>query len=294
MSTPPTGDDQAIVDLEEQTTARVRHAVEAALAAGLTAAAIVAAGTAVLAIVRAAVRRAVQVGAATVARVAPRRRGRRRARPRAVQVSPRLEGVLTRQIRDAVERAVAGLRGMAGEEAARERAAQLGRRLAGIAATTVNQAAAAGVDAAARQAGADGIMWVAERNACLHCTALSGRIVPVGRPFPWRATYADRPLRWAGFDGRPPRHPFCRCRVRAVWGDAQGVAAALQREARRSVVRGFSLPSESQAARLRAAGRLLRRGANLPGDVEAYGRAAVRRSRFPRGRDVPRAGRRAP
>jgi len=136
-------------------------------------------------------------------------------------------------------------------------------------------------------------MWVAERDGCLTCTALSGQIVKVGQRFPQNRTFGDKPLLWRGFTGRPPRHPNCRCRVRPVWGDGQGAAVALRREARRSVVRGFSLPSESEAARLRAADRLLRRGAGLPPTVEDYGREAVRQGRFPRGRAVPTgAGRR--
>jgi len=62
---------------------------------------------------------------------------------------------------------------------------------------------------------------------------------------------------------------------------------ALKREARRSVARGFSLPSESEAQRLAATDRLLREGAGLPKTVEAAARRAVDRGGYPRGRKVP-------
>lgn len=296
--------ERELVALEEQTSARVRRVVEAALAAGVTAAALKAAGDAVVAVVLAAVRRAVRLGA-RVAELAAAvrgrgqrpRRGGPRARGRAVRppstAAP--EARAARQVREVVDQAAAAVQRAPDQETARGEAERMTRRLEGVAATAVNQAASAGVDAAARQLGADGIMWVAERDGCLTCQALSGHIVAVGKPFPQKATFGDRPLRWRKFNGRPPRHPHCRCRARPVWGDGQGAAAALQREARRSVVRGFSMPSESQAARLRAADRLLRRGSGLPKTVEAYGREAVRRGRFPRGRDVPSgAGRRRP
>jgi len=204
-----------------------------------------------------------------------------------------LEVRAAREIRAVLDQGAAVVRSAPNEQAARDAGERVASRLSAVAATAVNQAASMGVDAVARQSGADGIMWIAERDACLTCTALSGQIVRVGERFPANRTFGDKPLLWHGFTGRPPRHPSCRCRCRPVWGDAQGAAEALRREARRSVVRGFSLPSESQAARLRAADRLLRRGAGLPKTVEAYGRDAVRAGRFPRGRAVPTgAGRR--
>lgn len=305
--------EQALVALEEQTSHTVRNLVFAAVAAGVTAAALLAARDAVTRTVRAAVRRAVRLGAqaaAVAARAVPTR-GRRRARPvpaarrrravrrgagaAGVRLPPAtvLEGRAVREIGEAFEQGAAAVRSAPDQKRARVVAERVASRLEAVTATAVNQAASAGVDAVARQAGADGVMWVAERDGCLTCAALSGRIVRVGERFPQNRTFGDKPLLWRGFTGRPPRHPNCRCRVRPVWGDGQGAAAALRREARRSVVRGFSLPSESAAARLRAADRLLRRGAGLPPTVEDYGREAVRQGRFPRGRAVPTgAGRR--
>lgn len=299
MTTPappprPRPEERALVELEEQTSNTVRDLVAAAIAAGLTAAALAALRDAVTGVVRDAVRRAVRLGIAMAVRVGRAGRGRaRRRRPtrRPLRVPPtaRLEAAAAREIQEAVTQIREDARTASEREISQRAAARLGA----IAATAVNQAASAGVDATAQRIGADGIMWIAERDACLTCTALSGHIVKPGERFPTHRTYGDKPLIWRGFTGRPPRHPHCRCRVRPVWGDAQGAAAALRREARRSVVRGFSLPSESEAARLRAAARLLRRGAGLPQTVEEYGWEAVRQGRFPRGRAVPTgAGRR--
>jgi len=152
-----------------------------------------------------------------------------------------------------------------------------------------------------------GRLWIALPDACLSCQGMSGRVAPAGQPFDdgYLSTFTDKPtLPWpagGSFDG-PPLHPHDRCRIVPwlgatvigtpnPWGAQQAIGGhdlpdALRREARRAVVKGWSLPSESQASRLRAADRLLARGANLPKTVQAYGRAAVRRGRFP-SRSVP-------
>lgn len=77
----------------------------------------------------------------------------------------------------------------------------------------------------------------------------------------------------------------CRCRV-VPWKDewaASGVPPmpdALRREARRSIARGWSLPTESGAARIRAARELLRTGAGLPRSVEEFAALAVHAGHF--------------
>lgn len=156
----------------------------------------------------------------------------------------------------------------------------------------VNRANNQGIDVVARQLGA-GTIWVAERDGCVICLAYSGQVAPVGMPFPPDLTFGDRkPSKpWpGGVLWYPPRHPNCRCSTRPVAGfdlpTERAFADALKREARRSIVRGFSLPTESEGVRLRAADRLLRRGADLPQTVQEYGRRAVRRGRFP-DRSVP-------
>jgi hypothetical protein len=135
-----------------------------------------------------------------------------------------------------------------------------------------------------------GTMWIAERNACLVCIALAGVIADPGSSFPADATFGARPMAvWPdGVLERPPRHPNCRCRI-TPWlgsGTDYSLSDALRREARRSVLKGWSLPSESENARLQAADRLLQVGANLPTSVEEQARRAVRVGHF-KARTVP-------
>lgn len=134
------------------------------------------------------------------------------------------------------------------------------------------------------------LIWVAERTACVVCAALSGDVVGADEDFSPHATFGDKPTEWWTPPGvtllRPPRHPRCRCRVEPWLGHAGppgslSLPEALKREAQRSILRGFSVPSESETVRVRAADRLLARGTQLPKTVRAYARAAVNRGRFP-------------
>lgn len=119
---------------------------------------------------------------------------------------------------------------------------------------------------AARQADAD-LVFVPERDACLECINRGGDTgdAATGNP--------------------PPVHPRCRCELQE-FNDPE-VPKALKRESIRSVLRGFSLPSESEAARLRAAAEMLRRRPVAPKSVQDYARAAIKRGKFGRGRRVP-------
>jgi hypothetical protein len=153
------------------------------------------------------------------------------------------------------------------------------------------------------------LMWVAERDACVVCLALSGHVATYGNYFDEHATFGTKPAMtvWPpGELNRPPRHWACRCRVTPFIGhDTEGALTAsipgwhkgqasasealsesLKREARRSILKGWSLESESEAVRLAAADRLLKRGANLPKTVEQEARKAVNAGRF-KSRDVP-------
>lgn len=154
----------------------------------------------------------------------------------------------------------------------------------------VNRSAANGVTATAEAVGAERL-WVPERDACLHCTGYAGQTAAQGRPFAGGLTFAAKPLSYAPVPN-PPLHPNCRCRIslyRPEWSRAGIVTIpdALKREARRSVARGWSLPTESASARLSAADRLLAQGAGLPKTVEDRARRDVKAGEFRRGRAVP-------
>lgn len=160
---------------------------------------------------------------------------------------------------------------------------------------TVNNAINTGVREITDQAGIVR-MWVAERDACLHCLAYSGQTAQPGQPYPTGLTYYIDPhsnLKPLNYDTvwGPTLHPSCRCMQRPYLGlqpdypvhpweaGPVGPDEALRREARRAVVRGQS-GSDSLPARLRAADVLLSRGAGLPKSVEARSRAAVMAGRF--------------
>jgi len=156
-----------------------------------------------------------------------------------------------------------------------------------IASSEVNSTAARASEVTARALGAQGVVWVAERDACVNCIALSGQVATFGQPFDGSLTWGDKPLAWSGFSGKPPRHPHCRCRL-VPWDGGQETPDALKREAERSVARGWSLPGESNAARIRALDRLLRQpGTRLPPSVVKRARAALAAGNFPQGRNFP-------
>ncbi|MEU1787106.1 hypothetical protein ABZ553_14775 [Streptomyces sparsogenes] len=148
----------------------------------------------------------------------------------------------------------------------------------------VGQAVNEGLTAGIRAIGARKL-WVAERDACVRCAAYAGLTAESGDDFPGGLSWDPRQRGHGDPLPAPPLHPNCRCRV-VAWQDEwaePGVLPfpeALRREARRSIARGFSLPTESNAARIRAARELLRRGANLPRSVEAYAATAIAAGRF--------------
>lgn len=254
---------------------------------GLTIRALQEAFDAVVAAIGEAVAAALRVGQAIAAaayRLATGRRGRRPAR------TPRSRGLragldIAGRVTDLLTVGVIELRRGADPAEVVQRTATSLQRLA---TTAVNTAATAVAEQVAAAVGAPGVVWIAERDACVHCLSLAGHTATVGGAFPPGSQWADRPLRWRGFTGLPPRHPACRCRA-VPWDGTPDIPAALQREAQRSIVRGWSLPSESTPARLRAARRLLADGTVLPRSVERAGRDAVRAGGFPRGRTPPTA-----
>lgn len=149
---------------------------------------------------------------------------------------------------------------------------------------TVNEAVNEGIAEQIRAAGAKKI-WVAERDACVSCAAYAGRVVDADADFPaglsWDPNQRGRGEALSG----PPLHPHCRCRL-AAWEDdwaqpgVPSLPEVLRREAWRSIARGWSLPTESNAARIRAARELLRTGVRLPKSVLEFADHAVRAGRF--------------
>lgn len=147
--------------------------------------------------------------------------------------------------------------------------------------TLVNHAGNKGTAAVADSVGLSTV-WVAETNACVECLAYSGRVSKPGKPFPGGLTYGAKSYHPDPVDV-PPRHPRCRCTIEPLV--SREYADALRREADRSVLRGFSLESESMKTRIDAADRLVAKDPNAPASVIAYARRAVKAGEFPtRGR----------
>jgi len=127
--------------------------------------------------------------------------------------------------------------------------------------------------AEARRLGGDWqVIWIAERDACVRCLAYAGMHVGPDALFPGGKTFGPA---WASITGQEDfngpglgMHPHCRCELRVIHKTAAPAAAeALEREARRSVAKGWSLPSESPGVRVDAAKRLVGQGARLPKSV---------------------------
>ncbi|WCH97063.1 hypothetical protein POD33_35000 [Streptomyces moderatus] len=158
--------------------------------------------------------------------------------------------------------------------------------------TSVNQNVQKTMRATATANKAKYEVWVAERDACVNCLAYAGRIVKVGEDFPgglsWDPNQRDSKAKGV----RPPLHPHCRCRPvpwNPEWAKPGEVSLpeAVAREAQRSIARGFSLPSESNASRIRALKELLSGSPNLPKTVVERAQRDLRRGEFARGRAVP-------
>lgn len=135
-------------------------------------------------------------------------------------------------------------------------------------------------------------VWVSERDACVNCLAYAGRIVQKGEDFPGGLSWDPKQKDSKAPGVRPPLHPHCRCRP-VPWDPAwarEGEVSlpdAVKREAQRSIARGFSLPSESNASRVRALKELLKGSPDLPKTVLERARRDLKNGEFARGRSVP-------
>lgn len=135
-------------------------------------------------------------------------------------------------------------------------------------------------------------VWIANRDACTRCAAYAGEIIAEGKSFPGGLSWDPKTREANAPAVRPPLHPNCRCRTvpwKASWKKPGQVSLpeAARREAERSIARGFSLPSESNASRIRALKELLKTDPDLPKTVLAAARKAAEQGNFPKGRSVP-------
>lgn len=72
------------------------------------------------------------------------------------------------------------------------------------------------------------LLWVAERDGCRHCAALSGRFANKDGEFDWHLTFGKKAYEppEIPFTG-PPRHENCRCRVTPYIGHDTEAALAV-------------------------------------------------------------------
>ncbi len=135
-----------------------------------------------------------------------------------------------------------------------------------------------------------GRLWVPERDACYRCQAFAGRVAKAGA-FTAGTYYGDGKAPDPVL--APPLHPNCRCQqvpIEPGSAAAAEMTAALGREARRSVAKGWTeAGGESNAAALRATERLLDAGGRLPKSVLREAELAVGRGGFVQ-RTVPTGG----
>lgn len=117
-------------------------------------------------------------------------------------------------------------------------------------------------------------MWVPERDACARCLRYAGlRILRPGDQFPAGLSYDPaQEDSGAGKIPGPPLHPHCRCEIQLVpKGQSEEASLALQREAQRSILKGWATDTEGQASRRRAAEAVLAR-TELPKSVQLEAR----------------------
>lgn len=189
--------------------------------------------------------------------------------------------------RNVVERL--GLRGILG---GLSQARQAITRAKSTISTGINKSVQKTMQATATANKAPMEVWVAERDACTRCLKYAGQVVKKGQDWTGGQSWDPNQVDTNAPGVRPPLHPNCRCRP-VPWNPAWAregevsLPEAISREAERSVARGFSLASESNASRVRALKELLSGSPSLPKTVLERARRDLRNGEFARGRAVP-------
>lgn len=131
------------------------------------------------------------------------------------------------------------------------------------------------------------LIWQPERNACVRCLKYAGQYRSAAGEFKAGQSFDPSAPRQDGTLPGPPLHPNCRCELAVIpKREAPDNSAALHREAMRSVLKGWALPSESDAVRSRAAQALLNSNVIAPKSVIAETRRRLK-SGQPFIQDVP-------
>jgi hypothetical protein len=131
------------------------------------------------------------------------------------------------------------------------------------------------------------LIWEPERDACVRCLKYAGQYRSADGSFIAGQSFDPRAPRSEGTLPGPPAHNRCRCQLAVIPKPAAADnSAALQREAQRSVLKGWALESESDAVRSRAAQALLNANPMAPKSVIAETRKRLK-SGEPFIRDVP-------
>lgn len=195
-----------------------------------------------------------------------------------------IDANLREELRKAAKIARAGVRTQSDAAAVAGKVKAGKRRIEGNARWTANEGINAGTSDVARKMGLR-LVWVAERNACLHCLAHAGYVVEPGAFFPG-LSFDPQASNIPAVE-HPPLHPNCRCQTRTTDAPAGPApldrsslnpAARLAAEARRSVVYQWTEYASNPAA-MRAAEALLAAGANLPASVEKRARSEIARAK---------------
>lgn len=131
------------------------------------------------------------------------------------------------------------------------------------------------------------LIWQPERDACVRCLKYAGEHRGQGDKFPDGLSFDPNAPEPKGHLTGPPLHPNCRCELEVIpKSAAPDNSAALQREAQRSVLKGWALESEGDAVRSRAARALLSANPMAPKSVLAEARKRLKAGE-PFIRDVP-------